>query len=171
MIFSELYSTVLKAFDEAGWTYTEVEGREVIRAGFEAHHTRVDLHLQVFEGLSAVSIVSESPHAGAGEIVRERVSELAMRVNQTLTVGNFEVDWDRGRLLFRVTNLFSTPQGDISLIQGLVHTTVGEMDRIAPIETILRRAEGAALAALQIPELLNREDLLPEIPAPEPDLD
>ena len=49
MIFSELYSTVLKAFDEAGWAYTEVEGREVIRAGFEAHHTRVDLHLQVFE--------------------------------------------------------------------------------------------------------------------------
>ena len=167
MVHSELYSTVLAAFSEAGWAFTEVTGREVIRAGFEAHHTRVDLHLQVFEALAAISVVSESPRRSHDPLHRDRVAELAMRVNQTLTVGNFEMDWDAGQLVFRVTNLFPTPQGDLSIIQGLVHTTIGEMDRIAPLEAILLRAEGPALAALNIPALLGREDLLPEIIAPE----
>lgn len=167
MAHSELYSTVLAAFSEAGWAFTEVAGREVIRAGFEAHHTRVDLHLQVFEALAAVSVVSESPRRSHDPLHRDRVAELTMRVNQTLTVGNFEMDWDAGQLVFRVSNLFPTPQGDLSIIQGLVHTTIGEMDRIAPLEAILLRAEGSALAALNIPALLGREDLLPEIVAPE----
>lgn len=167
MVYSELYSTVLATFHEADWAYTEVEGREVIRAGFEAHHTRVELHIQVFEPLAAVSVVSESPRRAADPLRRERLAELIMRVNQTLTLGNFEMDWDAGRLLFRVTNLFSTPQGDASVIQGLIHTTVGEMDRIAPLEAIVLQAEGSALAALDIAALLQREDLLPQIP-PDP---
>lgn len=164
MVSSELYSTVLAAFTGAGWAFTEVEGREVIRAGFEAHHTRVDLHLQVFEPLAAVSVVSESPRQANDPVHRDRLAELAMRANQTLTVGNFEMDWEAGRLIFRVTNLFATPQGDPSIIQGLIHTTVGEMDRIAPLEAIVLRADGPALAALDIATLLGREDLLPEIP-------
>ena len=155
------------SFAEAGWAFTEVEGREVIRAGFEAHHARVDLHLQVFGDLAAVSVVSESPRKSHDPLHRDRVAELAMRVNKTLTVGNFEMDWDAGQLVFRVTNLFPTPQGDLSIIQGLIHTTIGEMDRIAPIEAILLRSEGPALAALNIPALLGRDDLLPEILAPE----
>ncbi len=166
--FSELYSTALSAFREAGWAFTEVSGREVLRAGFEAHHARVELHLQVFSSLHAVSVVSESPRASSDPAHRERLAELAMRVNQTLTIGNFELDWDAGRLLFRVTNLFSTPQGEVSIIQGLVHTVVGEMDRIAALESIVLSAEGAELAALDIRSLLKRDDLIPDVPAPDP---
>jgi len=164
MVYSELYSTVLAAFTEAGWAFTEVEGREVLRAGFEAHHARVDLHVQVFAPLAAVSVVSESPRQAPDPLHRDRLAELAMRVNQTLTVGNFKMDWEAGRLIFRITNLFATPRGDASIIQGLIHTTVGEMDRIAPLEAILLRADGPALAGLDIAALLEREDLLPEIP-------
>ena len=166
MVYSELYSTVIATFTEAGWAFTEVEGREVIRAGFEAHHTRVDLHVQVFESLAAVSVVSESPRNAENPLHRERLAELAMRANQTLTVGNFEMDWEAGRLIFRVTNLFATPQGNSSIIQGLIHTAIGEMDRIAPLEAILLKTAGPALATLNLAALLNREDLLPEILAP-----
>lgn len=164
MVNSELYSTILHAFREAGWAFTEVEGREVIRAGFEAHHTRVELHLQAFEPLSAVSVVSESPNGASNPLHRDRLCELAMRVNRTLTVGNFEMDWETGRLGFRATNLFPTPQGDLKIIQGLVHNTVGEMDRIAPLESIILKAEGPELAALDIGKLIMREDLIPDIP-------
>jgi hypothetical protein len=164
---SELYATVLAVFAEEGWACQEVAGREVLRAGFEAHHTRVDLHVQVFPPLAAVSVVSESPLTAPGPAHRERLAELVMRVNQTLTVGNFELDWEASRLLFRVTNLFPTPQGDAGIIRGLVHTTVGEMDRIAPLEAIVLRSEGIALAALDLAALLNREDLLPAVPVPD----
>ncbi len=164
---SELHSTVLSVFAEEGWAFTEVAGREVVRAGFEAHHARVDLHVQTFATLAAVSVVAESPRCGSGPAQRERLAELAMRVNQTLTVGNFELDWDAARLFFRATNLFATPQGDPGIVRGLVHTAVGEMDRIAPVEAILLRAEGPELAAIDLPALLRRDDLLPQIPAPE----
>lgn len=165
-VISELYSTVLAVFSEEGWSYTEVAGREVLRAGFEALHTRVDLHVQAFPTLPAVSVVAESSRVCSGPAQRERLAELAMRVNQTLTVGNFELDWEAGRLFFRVTNLFPTPQGDRGIIRGLVHTAIGEMDRIAPLEAILLQAEGPALAAIDVPALLQRDDLLPPIPDP-----
>lgn len=163
---SELFKTVLSVFSESGWANQVVEGREVLRAGFEAHHTRVQLHVQVFAPLSAVSVVAESDRHSTDPARRERLAELAMRVNQSLTVGNFELDWDAGRLYFRVTNLFPSPAGEPGMIRALVQTAVLEMDRISPIEAILFRAEGPGLAALDLPALLDREDLLPPVPEP-----
>ncbi len=163
---SPLFATLRSAFDQAGWSYGEVPGREVLRAGFEAHHARVELHAQAFPELAAVSVVSESSRTAAEPRRRERLAELAMRVNQTLTVGNFEVDWDAGRLIFRTTNLFPSPEGDPALIQGIVHTVVAEMDRIAPLEAIILGADGPGLVALDIPALLRRDDLVPDIPDP-----
>ena len=168
MAHSDLFSTVLTTFQSAGWSYSEVEDREVIRAGFEAHHTRVELHVQVFANLPAVSVVAESSRSTPDPIRRERLAELAMRVNQTLTVGNFEMTWEEGRLLFRVTNLFARPEGDGEIVAGLVHNTVGEMDRIAPFEALIHRSEGADLAGLDLASLLSRDDLLPEIPPSDP---
>ncbi|MDF1861352.1 MAG: hypothetical protein P1U87_14145 [Verrucomicrobiales bacterium] len=167
MVYSELYSTVLGAFQSAGWNYSEVEGREVIRAGFEGHHTRVELHVQCFEPLAAVSVVAEAAQLMPDPLKRDRLAELIMRVNQTLTIGNFEIEWDTGRLFFRTTNLFPTPQGDGNIVQGMVHNTVGEMDRIAPFLAIIQNASGPELAALDFPALLQREDLLPEVPVPD----
>ncbi len=167
MVISELFSTVKSAFESEGWAYSEVPEREVIRAGFEAQHTRVDLHLQVFDKLSAISVVSESTFQTTDPIRRERLAELAMRVNQSLTLGNFELDWDAGRLMFRCSNLFGAAQGDSNIVKGLIHNTIGEMDRMAPFEALIQKAAVSELAGINIPELLQREDLLPEIPLPE----
>ncbi len=164
---SPLYSSIKAAFEKAGWAYAEVEEREVVRAGFEAHHTRVDLHVQAFERLSTVSVVSESPNSTEDPAKRERLAELAMRVNQTLTVGNFELDWEIGRLMFRLSNIFPSPEGDISIIQSLIHNTVGEMDRIAPLESMIFQSDGPALAGLNLKSLMNRDDLLPPVESEE----
>ena len=40
--------SVEEAFGNNGWHGELVEGREVLRAGFEAHHTRVDLIAQAY---------------------------------------------------------------------------------------------------------------------------
>ncbi|MDF1755494.1 MAG: hypothetical protein P1U89_22080 [Verrucomicrobiales bacterium] len=167
MVHSELFSSVKAAFDREGWAFTEVEGREVLTCGFEAHHTRVNLHVQTFQQMRAVSVVSESALRTSNPLQRDRLAELVMRVNHTLTVGAFELQWDIGQIIFRITNLFPTPQGDIDIIAGLVHNVVAEMDRISPMETLLHRAEGPELAGIDILELINREDLLPEVPVPQ----
>ncbi|MDF1811718.1 MAG: hypothetical protein P1V20_05875 [Verrucomicrobiales bacterium] len=164
MIYSEMFSTVKGVFEKEGWAFTEVENREVITCGFEAHHTRVNLHVQVFEPMNAVSVVSESALRTSDPLKRDRLAELAMRVNHTLNIGAFEMDWDPGQLIFRVTNLFPTPQGDTKIIAGLIHNVIGEMDRISPFESLIHRAEGPELAGIDIAELIQRTDLLPEVP-------
>jgi hypothetical protein len=161
---SELYQSLCRVFDTCSWSYTEVSGREVIRAGFEAHHTRVELHVQVFAALSAVSVVAESSRVTTDPARRERLAEAVCRVNQSLTVGNFELDWDLGRVFFRATNLFANPAGDEGIISGLVHSTVAEMDRFAPIEAVIHRATGSVLSSLDVAALIRRDDLLPEVP-------
>ena len=86
---SELYQNLCRVFDACSWSYTQVSGREVIRAGFETHHTRVELHVQVFSALTAVSVVAESSRSTIDPARRERLAEAICRVNQSLTVGNF----------------------------------------------------------------------------------
>ena len=160
---SALLSTVTRVFESEDWAFARVEGREVLRAGFEAHHTRVDLHVQVFPELGAVSVVSESPLPAGDPARRERFAELVMRTNETLTIGGFEMRWEPGTVVFRVTNLFPTPQGEEKIITGLVVTTISEMDRIAPLLAILSRVDGADLAGMDLPTLMDRDDLLPEV--------
>ena len=158
---SALFSAVKAVFDAEGWAFHEIEARAVVQAGFEAHHTRVELHVQAFPELNAVSVVSESPLSTGDPLQRERLAELTLRTNQGLTVGNFEMDWDAGRVIFRVTNLFPTEQGDGEIIRGLVHTTILEMDRISPLIVLISQAQGPELAGLNLPQLMTRLDLLP----------
>ena len=155
---STLFDTVKTTFDSENWAYTLVENREVILAGFEARHLKVELHIQVFEEIGAVSVVSESVMTTFSAVLRERLAELILRTNQTLTIGNFEMSWDDGRVLFRASNLFPDGKGDSQIIAGMVHSTISEMDRLAPMMDILFEAEkctAGELAALSIPVLME----------------
>ncbi len=160
MASSPLLLTVKESFRQNGWQFDEIE-TDVVAAAFEAHHTRVQLHVQVFPAMNLVSVVSESHLTTDDPLRRDRLAELAMRVNCTLNIGAFELQWDQGRLIFRITNLFPDPGGDIGIIAGLIHNTVVEMDRISPAEVLIHRSSGAELAGIDIAGLLEREDLLP----------
>ena len=168
---SALFDTVKTTFDSENWSYTLVENREVILAGFEAQHLKVELHVQVFEEIEAISVVSESAKTTFSAALRERLAELILRTNQTLTVGNFEMSWDDGRVLFRASNLFPDGEGDPEIIVGMVNSTISEMDRLAPMMDILFEAEKCTdgeLGALSIPVLMEKDtESLPNQPQEE----
>ena len=155
--------SVLDAFGRQGWQCEVLEGREVVETAFEAHHTRVDLHAQVFAPLNALSVVGETPltfepsHLAAG-------LELLMRANKQLTLGGFEYDLDRRRMVFRITNLFEREKFDADIISSMVHCAIAELDRLAPLATHLNRTPAGGLAGLSLPLLLDRDDLLPPTP-------
>lgn len=157
---SPLYATTLQAFQERGWHYREVPDREVVEADFEAHHTKVPLHVQVFGKARMASVVARASFP-VPPTHRARVAELLMRTNQQLTLGNFEMDWDGGAVLFRVTNVFPSPQGDSGILAALVHAAVAEMDRLTPFLGELCRTPARNLPLFDLPALLRREDLLP----------
>ena len=155
-----------EVFGENGWHGELVEGRDVLRAGFEAHHTRVDLVVQAFPELNALSIVGESMMFIA-EPQMPAVLELLMRGNKQLTLGAYEYDMDREMLVFRVTNLFEREKFDKDIVASMVHCAIAELDRIVPYVSIVRGTAVDLLPDLDLERLLEREDVLPPVPGEE----
>ncbi len=159
--------SVAHAFGQQGWHCEPVEGREVLEAHFEAHHTHIQLHAQVFPQLNALSIVAECPLAPESSHLAA-ATELLMRANKQLTLGSFEFDFDRQQLVFRITNLFDRERFDADIVSSMVHCAIAELDRIVPLLGILLKTSADLLADLSLPLLLEREDLLPPIPEESP---
>ena len=158
--------SVEDCFGGNGWHCELVEGRDVLRAGFEAHHTRVDLVAQAYPQLNALSIVSESP-LDLDEDHLKAVLELLARANKQLTLGGFEYDLDRAMIVFRITNLFEREKYDSDIISSMVHCAIAELDRITPYAAVVRGTRGDLLPDLDLSRLLMREDLIPPVPGDE----
>jgi hypothetical protein len=155
--------SVEEAFGRNGWHCDLMDGRDVLRAGFKAHHTRLDLIAQAYPQLNALSIVTELPVA----LDEERlpiVLELLARANKPLTLGGFEYDLDREMLVFRITNLFERERFDPDIISSMVHCAIAELDRITPYVATVRATPAGRLDDLDLQDLLEREDLLPPLP-------
>lgn len=155
--------TVQEAFGANGWHSELVEGRDVLRAGFEAHHTRVDLIAQAHPQLNALTIVGETPMP-LDAIHRASVLEMLMHANKPLTLGAFEYDIDRSVLVFRITNLFERERYDADIISSMVHCAIAELDRIVPYVAIVRGTPADLLSDLDVKRLLAREDVIPPVP-------
>lgn len=155
--------SVLDAFGKQGWLAERVEGREVVQTAFEAHHTNLHLHAQVFPELNALSVVAETPFTFA-ESHKGAACELLLRANKQLTLGSFEYDFERGQLVFRATNIFEREQFDSDIISSLVHCAIAELDRMVPLASTLSKTPLSLLEDLSLDRLLQREDLLPPVP-------
>lgn len=158
--------SVEETFGQNGWHCELVEGRDVLRAGFDAHHTRVDLIAQAYPQLNALTVVSESPLT-LDEDHLHMVLELLTRANKQLTLGGFEYDMDREFLVFRITNLFERERFDSDIISSMVHCAIAELDRITPYAATIRSTPADLLPDLDIPRLLLRQDLIPPVPGDE----
>lgn len=155
--------TVEETFGQNGWHCELIEGRDVLRAGFDAHHTRVDLTAQAHPQLNALSVVTESP-LSLDEAHVPLVLELLTRANKQLTLGGFEYDLDRGLLVFRITNLFERERYDADIVASMVHCAIAELDRITPYAAIVAGTAADLLSDLDLLRLLEREDVIPPVP-------
>lgn len=158
--------SVEETFGQNGWHCELIEGREVIRAGFDAHHTRVDMVAQAYPQLNALSIVTESRLAVDEEHLAP-VLELLARANKQLTLGGFEYDLDREFLVFRITNLFEKEKFDSDIISSMVHCAIAELDRITPYASIVVGTAPDLLDDLDLSHLLMRQDIIPPVPGDE----
>jgi hypothetical protein len=160
---------VEEAFGQQGWHCELVEGKDVLRAVFTAHHTRIEMVIQAYPPMNALAVMGEMP-LPLDEEHQPYLLELLARANKTLNLGGFEYDLDRQRLVFRITNLFDKERYDADIISSMVHCAVAEMDRIAPYATTVVRTPEDLLDDLDLKRLLQREDFIPPVPGDEDDL-
>jgi len=163
---SALHAAVLNAFKSMGWEYHVVPDSEVVETWFEAHHTKVLVHAQSHAEAGILSVVANASFP-VPDTHRGAACELLMRTNKQLNLGNFEIDWDSGQVMFRVSNIFSPHRHDERIIASLVHASVAEIDRLTPYLAEVCRSTAGALPMLDIPVLMRREDLLPQVPEAE----
>jgi hypothetical protein len=157
---SALFAATLSAFNSQGWVYREVTGMEVIEADFEAHHTKVPLHVQIYGEPNIACVVARASTL-VPKTHRTQIAELIMRTNKELNIGNFELDWDEGVVMFRVTNIFPQDNHDTRILASLVHASIAEVDRLTPFLAEICRTPKGELILLSVPDLLKRQDLLP----------
>ena len=136
---------------------------EVVEVSFEAYHGKVPLHLQSFGEAHILAVVANATIT-VPNTHRNRTAELLMRANKELNLGNFEMDWDSGLVMFRQSNVFPRHRYDADLIINLVHNAIAEMDRMTPFLGELCKTTKPMLPLLNIPDLLKRADLLPVVP-------
>jgi len=158
--------SVEEAFGNNGWHAELVEGQDVLRARFEAHHTRIELIGQAYPQMNALAIVTESPLM-LDDDHRPAVLELLARANKQLTLGGFEYDMDREYLVFRVTNLFERERYDADIVSSMVHCAIAELDRMVPYAAVVKSTAADLLEDLDLNRLLMREDLIPPVPGDE----
>ncbi|MCW0220515.1 MAG: YbjN domain-containing protein [Prosthecobacter sp.] len=163
---SALYASTLTTFKNQGWHYREVPGMEVIESDFEAHHTKVPLHVQIYGEAHIASVVATAS-IQVPATHRLQTAELLMRTNKELNLGNFELDWDSGAVMFRISNIFPPHRYDERILASLVHSTIAEMDRLTPFLGEVCNTPKGELILLRVRDLMKREELLPPPPPEE----
>jgi len=136
----------------------------VLRTGFQAHHTHMQMHAQAFPPMNALSIVAETPMPSAGDDHLFFLYELTQRANKQLTLGSIEYDVDREQLLFRITNVFDREKYDPQIVTSMVHSAIAELDRITPYAITIMQTSEDLIHDLSVERLLMREDLIPPVP-------
>lgn len=158
--------SVEETFGQHGWHCDHVEGRDVLRALFTGHHTRIEIIAQAYPPMNALAVLGEMP-LPTDDDHRLTMLELLAHANKSLNLGGFEYDLDRQRLVFRITNLFEREKYDASIVSAMVHCAVAEIDRLAPYTAIISRTAPDLLDDLDLQLLLSRDDLLPPVPGEE----
>lgn len=148
-----------KAFKLLDLEYTTKEENNVIETSIQTDITKIHLHLQAFEDIHAVNLISENIVTYKPDRF-DLIFELLMRANQTITFGSYESDPDQFIIYFKqsnifpileVTEIFSDKIRDI--ISSLVHSNICEMERITPIIKIINDTDYVELRKLKIAEL------------------
>jgi len=155
--------SVQDVYGEHGWHAELLDGADVIRSVFEAHHTQVEVISQAYVPLNALCVTSECPMSIPSTHFPTAM-ELFMRANKQLNLGNLEYDLDRQVVIFRISNVFDREVFDKDIVSSMVHSGIAELDRFVPYLGTVLQTSPELLSDLSIERLLLREDFLPPVP-------
>jgi hypothetical protein len=134
-----MLDTLQAAFDSQGWKAEAIPEREALRANFRGRHSEFQVFAMALheQGLVRVAVVNPlvvpPAHTGA-------VAELLHRLNATLPIGAFELDYDRSTV--RTTVALDIGDGTLvpSMVVAMVQRCLTASDEVWP--ELLAVAEG-----------------------------
>ena len=111
----------------------ENEKKCVLRLGFGLKNGNCDTIIDIDSEWQSYTIMVFSP-TNVDENKRRRIAELLNRINSICTYGNFEVDFNSGRVRFKSSQLFHETNGDSDLIfKRQMQLSLHTMDEYIPV--------------------------------------
>jgi hypothetical protein len=128
---NDLLDRVKEFFAGDGWSFSEVEGKPILRLAFRGKNgnwncyaqSLGDKNLFIFYSVCPINVPLEK---------RPSISELLTRANYGLPLGSFEMDYSDGEVRYRTSIDVADASLTPPLIKNLVYTNVGTFDRYLP---------------------------------------
>jgi hypothetical protein len=134
-----IFDFVLRFLEEDGFVVQPVAGRTALQFGFQTPDFRWRCVADVREEQGVLTYLSFVPEPVLAAR-RVAVAELLMRINYTLAVGNFELDFDDGECRFRTSIDLEGTDPTRPLVRQLLRANLASMGRY--LEAIERAAAG-----------------------------
>ena len=127
-----MYQAVINFLDSKNWKYQEVEGKEIVHFGISANNGNIDCVADIrAEKKQFIFLSYCAVQAFQNKI--EEVGEFINRVNYGLIIGDFEVNYESGKIRFKTSMYYDdTFPPSPSLIENTLITNLFMMDRYLP---------------------------------------
>ena len=126
-----LFEAAINFFKADEWPFTQVEGRPVLRLGFEGDNGRWFCYADAREKQNLFLFYSVCPVNTPAEM-RPAMAEFLTRANFDLPIGNFEMDFEDGEIRYKTSIDAEDDLLSDALIRNLVYANIYTMDRYLP---------------------------------------
>jgi hypothetical protein len=142
---ASLFDTVLEYFDEEGWKYRRLPGREGVELGVAGDHGNYHL-VALVDGDDMLRLLT-FVEGKVPEARRRDVMEFITRANYGLLLGNFELDINDGELRYKASIDVEDSRLSRSQFRNLLFGSVAAIDRYFPhLQRVLQGAADPAAA-------------------------
>ncbi len=118
-------------FTDDEWPHEQMGDKPVLRTGFQGKNGALNCFFQELEAQEQVCFYSVNPLM-VPEDKRALVAEFILRANYGMIVGNFEMDYNDGKIRYKTSADVEGTDIPQVFIRNLIHANVMTMDRYVP---------------------------------------
>jgi hypothetical protein len=127
----QILEEMVNFFKQDDWPIVQIEGQPILQMAFQGENgkwtcsarARLEQQQMVFYSICPVN---------APDSKRQAVAEFLTRANSGMIIGNFELDFDDGEILYKTSIDFEGDSLSSALIKRLVYANVTMMDEYLP---------------------------------------
>ena len=142
-----ILDSIIRYYEEDNIHFRQSEDSSVLKAGFRGQNGNYDLYAQAKEEQHQALFVSYCPTKVPSSKERE-VAEFLTRANNGLILGNFEMDFEDGRVRYKTSVDLEDGHLTTNMVKRLVMTNLSMMDKYLPGLMSVIYAGASPIAAL-----------------------
>jgi len=127
----KLLSAVRGFLESDDWKFSQIEGETALRFGFTGKNGSWSCFVKTYEDKEQFVFYSVLPN-NVPEGKRPAVAEYLTRVNYRMVLGNFEMDFNDGQVLFKISVDVEGGSLAPTMIKNIIYTNVLMVDKYLP---------------------------------------